>query len=851
LVNIQEKARFLVEMDITLRNEPKLWEDFYMNNLKNWLNRGKFLGKIGLLSVLILSMMMPACNLGSDDVNPADTNNTGLRVLAVDVSGETEWDYMFLRSDGVKMFVSVNEKTKKPASMWVQPDKNSDAGLSMIFKENGLPDLMEINNHLFYFANFTGYTYDLAVIKPNGDIEYRYDIQTETNFDNFSARSISARSSVSASRSLSIPKNFDPNKPPSREIDVASWFEFDIYDAASFALGLGTCVAVVAAPVLAPVWGPRCVSWIIGTVANFAITVLTDVLLDGEAQEAVAGYLSGFLDIMDCLSGNFNYECAVSATSLAHSCFNGAFGDYVDKPGIMEKINEAVEEIEEIKPPPIYVFFDVTANGSSQSTTTKLTLTFDKDISGLNAGDIDLHDYSTGAVKGGLTGKGNGVYELEVSGITRSGYVKVSLYKYGYRASDKQVRVSVPSKPLEFKSVTADGSEGTDEIAGEKTTKLTLTFNQDIEYIYLIHITLTPPGHININRLVKTGTEGVYELLLYYVNENHDVKVSVSVDDYFINGPSSHTVTVYAKDGSPPLTDNFTLISPTIAYTPTSTAFRWANIKGYCNGMFFALDGDKYRIIRSTDGLNWTPGANLGTTNNFSNMVYGDGVYVIPLNGIGISTDGISWGGVSNVPSGINDIRTVAYGGGKFIAGGLSGMMAWSTDGRNWTAVADSKFGTSNIYAIAYGGGKFVAVGDTGNNMAWSTDGITWTAVTSSPFNYVQGIAYGGGKFVAVNSDGKLAWSTDGANWTAATASYNTSQTASGSGFHVTYGNGKFVVVGTIGRIATSTDGINWTNAPSPFGNTYIDNIVYGDGMFIATGVGDGGGSVTKVAWSK
>jgi len=37
-----------------------------------------------------------------------------------------------------------------------------------------------------------------------------------------------------------------------------------------------------------------------------------------------------------------------------------------------------------------------------------------------------------------------------------------------------------------------------------------------------------------------------------------------------------------------------------------------------------------------------------------------------------------------------------------------------------WTAVTDSKFGTSAIWAIAYGNGKFVAGGNDGK-MAWST----------------------------------------------------------------------------------------------------------------------------------
>jgi hypothetical protein len=41
--------------------------------------------------------------------------------------------------------------------------------------------------------------------------------------------------------------------------------------------------------------------------------------------------------------------------------------------------------------------------------------------------------------------------------------------------------------------------------------------------------------------------------------------------------------------------------------------------------------------------------------------------------------------------------------------------------GVTWTAVTDSAFGTSDINGIAYGGGKFVAVGKDGKMAYWVT----------------------------------------------------------------------------------------------------------------------------------
>jgi len=177
-------------------------------------------------------------------------------------------------------------------------------------------------------------------------------------------------------------------------------------------------------------------------------------------------------------------------------------------------------------------------------------------------------------------------------------------------------------------------------------------------------------------------------------------------------------------------------------------------------------------------------------------------------------------------------IRAIAYGNGKFVAGGSSGKMATSTDGITWTAVTDSTFGTNIIFAIAYANSTFVAVGASGK-MATSTDGATWTAVTQSVFtSFIRAIAYGNGTFVAVG-DGKMATSTDGATWTAVTQSVFTSYIHS-----IAYGNGKFVAGGSDGKMATSTDGATWTavgnSTFSTGGTDYIYAIAYGNGKFVA-----------------
>jgi len=91
-------------------------------------------------------------------------------------------------------------------------------------------------------------------------------------------------------------------------------------------------------------------------------------------------------------------------------------------------------------------FTELTANGNSTQTTTKLTLTFDKDIDGLTADDITLDSGTTGAVKGTLTRTGTGVYELTISGITGGGSISVSVVKKGYSITGGAKQVTVENQ---------------------------------------------------------------------------------------------------------------------------------------------------------------------------------------------------------------------------------------------------------------------------------------------------------------------------------------------------------------------------------------------------------------------
>jgi hypothetical protein len=309
-------------------------------------------------------------------------------------------------------------------------------------------------------------------------------------------------------------------------------------------------------------------------------------------------------------------------------------------------------------------------------------------------------------------------------------------------------------------------------------------------------------------------------------------------------------------------------------WTPvTNNTFNSTHIRciAYVNNRFFS-GGVQSRMAYSTDGVTWTPVSNNAFINgDIYGIVYGNGRYVAAgatnnNNTINrtYSTDGTNWTAATSdniffeqamYPRGY-DVRAIAYGNGKFVAGGIQSRCAYSTDGISWTDAtgvdASGNYTTGGTYAIfsgaailgiAYGNGKFVAVGPNGQTgsgrIAYSPDGITWTAATSNSIfpTFINSIVYGDDKFVAVGASGKIAHSTDGITWTAVSNStFGTTDINS-----IAYGDGRYVAVGDDGKTAYSSDGINWTAIPSAnsgFGTTgnTIWGVAYGNGRFIAVG---------------
>jgi len=230
---------------------------------------------------------------------------------------------------------------------------------------------------------------------------------------------------------------------------------------------------------------------------------------------------------------------------------------------------------------PVQVAFTgLTHDGNDITTTTKLTLAFNKDIDGLNTDDITLNPGQTGAVKGNLSKKEGGIYELAVSGIKASGSVTVTIAdKQGYTISPKSKSVDIYyyslSQPATFTGLTANGS-----VTTATTTKLTLTFNKDIDGLIRDNITLNA-GQTGANKgdLSKTGT-GTYELAVSGISASGSVTLTISKTGYTIT-PSSREVNVYFKSsggGDVPFT-SIPDMAAWLAAQPANTADKPYSVK--------------------------------------------------------------------------------------------------------------------------------------------------------------------------------------------------------------------------------------------------------------------------------
>jgi len=218
-----------------------------------------------------------------------------------------------------------------------------------------------------------------------------------------------------------------------------------------------------------------------------------------------------------------------------------------------------------------------------------------------------------------------------------------------------------------------------------------------------------------------------------------------------------------------------------------------------------------------------------GLTDNMFSITYGDGLYVAGAQNSALSTspDGVTW--TSQTTGFGTTIYSLAYGVGLFVAVGPSGKLSTSPDGVTWTS-RTSGFGSNTIEGVTFGNGLFVAVGTSGT-LTTSPDGINWTSRTSGVPYVNYAVAYSDGLYLAGGYNGQLTTSSNGTSWTSRTSGFGSNYIRA-----VAAGEGVYVIAGDSGKISTSSNGTSWTSRTSGFGSTVIRGLTFGNGLFVAVG---------------
>lgn len=216
-------------------------------------------------------------------------------------------------------------------------------------------------------------------------------------------------------------------------------------------------------------------------------------------------------------------------------------------------------------------------------------------------------------------------------------------------------------------------------------------------------------------------------------------------------------------------------------------------------------------------------------------LAYGNGKYIVG-GGSGVNSEtlittsinsGISWSSPTVVASAGNPYEIIHSYDNNFVMALAQGNILFSNNsGNSWTT---SKVGTNSWYSVTYGGGRYVAVGSSGK-VTVSIDGISWTTPQSVGSNNWQRVNYGNGKYVAVGSSGNISSSNDAVNWNSPI------QVGTKDWQDIIYAAERYVIVGYNGYISTSIDGENWTT-PIQIGTNKWASVTYSHGTFMAVGI--------------
>ncbi|HHQ47312.1 MAG TPA: hypothetical protein ENK19_00315, partial [Acidobacteria bacterium] len=282
-------------------------------------------------------------------------------------------------------------------------------------------------------------------------------------------------------------------------------------------------------------------------------------------------------------------------------------------------------------------------------------------------------------------------------------------------------------------------------------------------------------------------------------------------------------------------------------------------------GVGLAMVGVAWAGAGGDRGAIWPPE---GVTDLRAGAVGADGTVVAAGTGTGVLVGGGSGWTRWPAPDPVA-VRTVAWGGGVFLAVGATGQPATSPDGVHWTLHQQAS-PMDWVEAVTWSGDRFVAVGGGCVDYcgpfpryvrtAWSADGIHWSAPVTTNLYYGRWpdeVVARSGVVVAgpfANDDplehGVLTSPDGGRTWQVVEMGFAPTQlVATDTGFFA-LGDAWIDSGGHVRRqAATSSDGISWTVLDASGLPGEIEDLAFSGGTFLAVGPAGSWTSTDGVQW--
>lgn len=126
--------------------------------------------------VVMMFTLYTGCKKATDNEKKPDPPDVSI----INISQESEWDYMVLGKNDY-YFVKAKNSSTPEVVLFHSSEANKDYS---VFINNGKLDKVVVDDYIFVFRNFNGNKVDLGVVFPNGEVKVLRDLETDYDWDN-------------------------------------------------------------------------------------------------------------------------------------------------------------------------------------------------------------------------------------------------------------------------------------------------------------------------------------------------------------------------------------------------------------------------------------------------------------------------------------------------------------------------------------------------------------------------------------------------------------------------------------------------------------------------------------------